>query len=152
MIVTLAFKSESKNFTSNLGAWLVKAWTRSDYYHVELIINDIWISSSPSSGVHSRPLEPLKDTYVYIDVEVDGRRLSRVNKFIKEQEGKNYDWAGIVWAQVFKITRGEHQSKWFCSEIDAEILKRFGKSEINKKSATYSPGDLYNLFHELPDC
>ena len=113
---------------------------------MELIIKDQWISASSSSGVQSRPLEPLKDTYVYIDVEVDGRRLSRVNKFIKEQEGKNYDWAGIIWAQVFNITRGEHQDKWFCSEIDAEILRIFGKDVIDKPSAAYSPEDLYKLF------
>ena len=141
MNVTLAFKKKESILDSVL-AW----WTCCDYTHVEIIIGDKWISSGPTAGgVYINDLRRLTDKWIYVDVNVDGRVKNTVLKFIKEQEGKEYDWMGIFLSQVFNTTR-ENQDKWFCSEIVSEILKRFRVKEINLPSVQYSPCSLWGIY------
>lgn len=146
MTVTLAFLDKGNTKLQEAGAWLVRKWTKSDYYHCEIIIGESWISSSSTDGVYINKLRPLNNKWKYVEIEVDEMYLDGVMEFLEEQEGKAYDWYGIIWAQIFKIERGHKQDEWFCSEIDSEILKRFCHSKITEPTATYSPGDLLRLF------
>ncbi len=144
MHVTLAFKKKQDTLDDIL-AW----WTNCDYTHVEVIIKDKWISSGAThGGVYINELRELTDKWKYINVDVDGRVLNTVMKFVHDQEGKDYDWAGIVLSQFFNMAREEDQSKWFCSEIVAEILKRFRAPEINLSSIEYSPADLWYIYKD----
>ena len=142
MKITLAFEKEPKEFS--MVAWLIKKITNSDYFHCEVIINQEWISSLPSKGVEIKPLKPLKARYDYVNVVVSKKHIFAAKKFIKEQEGKKYDFSGVLWAQFFNISRMQEQNKYFCSELAACILKKF-KVEVPNKCAYYSPEKLFRL-------
>ena len=143
MEVTLAFNKNIETHTDRL----ISKWTQSPYVHVELIIGNKWISSSTSyGGVKIQELRPLRDSWDYVQVQVQGNYFNNVMNFIESQDGKKYDWAGIIWGQFFNITRAQNQNKWFCSELVAEILRRFGNPKILEYPASYSPGDLYRIY------
>ena len=145
MKVILAFRESKGTIADKAIAW----WTSSKYTHIEIIVGDKWISSGPThGGVYIQELRPLKDTWTYVEVDIDGRVQNTVHKFIQEQIGKKYDWAGILWNQIFITKREDNQDKWFCSEIVAEILIRFKAKELNKDkdSVQYSPGDLWLIY------
>lgn len=143
MEITLAFNKNIETYTDRL----ISKWTKSPYVHVEMIIGDKWISSSTLyGGVKVQKLRPLKDHWDYVVVNVQEIYTEDVWEFIIAQEGKDYDWAGIIWAQVFNIKRGQNQDKWFCSELVAEILRRFGNPKIKKCSASYNPGELFDIY------
>ena len=144
MNITLAFKKAPLTTGGRIISW----WTRSPYFHVEMIIKDKWISSNADlGGVTVRNLNPLHSNWDYIDVDVDMRHLSTVMSFIESQQDKKYDWKGIVLAQVMQITRGDDQDKWFCSEIVTEILKKFGETRVHHlDSAAIDPGELYEMY------
>lgn len=150
MIVTLAFRENSGDLTDTALAW----WTNCKYTHVEIIIKDKWISSNPSTGVIINRLRPLKESWDYIDVDIDGRRIPTALLFAQEQEGKDYDWNGIFFSQFFNVTRGENQDKWFCSELVSAILVKLGSDEINLEPAQYNPSDLRRIFSKVfeKDC
>ena len=146
MIITLAFKhTADNNLSSKISAAIIKKWTKSPYYHVEMIVDKTWISTNSDKGaVYFNKLQPLSEKYTYIDIKVDGRKVKKMMKFAEKQIGKKYDWLGIFFSQAFKKNI-EDKNKWFCSEIVAEMLKILG-FELEKESNEYSPGDLYNCF------
>lgn len=142
MQVTLAFR-QGTDIVDKALAW----WTNCKYTHVEIIIGDKWISSGPTKGgVYINNLYTLNTKWIYVPVEVDGRVLNTVMRFIEEQEGKKYDWSGILLNQFFASARKDDQDKWFCSEIVAEILRRFKSREINLESVKYNPADLLTIY------
>ncbi len=143
MKVILAFKRNAKGIGSSLIRW----FTKSDYSHVEMIIGDKWISSNAKGGVHIFDLEPLHEDWDYVEVRVDKKEHEHVMKFIEDQKNAKYDFTGIVFCQLFKITRWENNKKWFCSEFCAQILKEFKVPKMqNINTANLSPKDLYYLF------
>ncbi len=143
MIVTLAFKKNAEGIGSSLIRW----FTKSDYSHVEMIINEYWISANADGGVHILPLQPLHPDWDYIDVEVSDERLSHVMMFIEAQANCSYDYTGIVFSQLFKINGSDRGNKWFCSELCAQILKEFQLPKMkNIDTANMCPKDLYYLF------
>lgn len=144
MTVTLALKKDPGCIFCSLIKW----WTKSPYYHVEMIIGDKWISSnSDMGGVTIRDLQPKHENWDYVEVDIDGRKLSKVWTFIESQQDKSYDWKGIILAQIMKIDRADDQDKWFCSEIVTEILKVFGEEKVKHiDSASIDPGELYEMY------
>ena len=143
MKVTLALRESKGDIVDSAIAW----WTSSKFTHIEIIVENKWISSGPThGGVYMQELRPLKDTWTYIEVDVDGRVKNTVNRFIQAQEGKKYDWGGILWNQFFRTEREDNQDRWFCSEIVAEILIRFRAKGIIEDSVQYSPGDLWTIY------
>lgn len=145
MKVTLAFEKGSTTIMSRLIRW----FTLSEYDHVEVIIEDKWISSSVfTDGVKIKDLHPLTDRWDYVEVDVDGRKKSKVMKFIKEQENLKYDWCG-VFCTLFIKRRRESQDRWFCSEIVTRILQEFGVKGIDHIiPSEMTPRDLYILFKD----
>ena len=140
MKITIALQTSPRTFTGEV----IKFFTGSKYDHVELIIKDKWISSSPKQGgVKIKPLKPLKESYDYFDIEVDGRRLKRVMNFIYSQEGTDYDYLGVFFVWVNRI---QSEDKWFCSEIVSEIMKKFrveGFRDVIPNTQT--PEDIYRI-------
>jgi len=150
MNITLAFKKYDikPSFSDKLLDKAIKSWTKSPYFHCEIIINDDWISSSPEAGsVYRNKLKELKSNYDYITIEVDGRKNKKVQKFIDSQLGKKYDYFGIFFSQIIDVEL-DNKNKWFCSEIVAYILKMYGVN-LEEKSNQYSPGKLYKRIYRL---
>lgn len=144
MEVTLAFYKGS----NSLNSLIIKAWTRSKYSHVEMIIEDKWVSSSPDvGGVTIKDLHELnhKD-WDYIDIEVDGRKLRKVLKFIEENKNAKYDWLGLFAGTVFSQNI-EDKDKFFCSEMMTIILQIFNETKVkNLIPNEITPEDLHKLY------
>jgi len=145
--IKLAFKKIDKDSTTV--AKTVAWYTKSDFYHVELVVNDIWVSVFPETGVKLNNLRPLKDTWVYVDLQE--RTLTKEQyvlfmSFLKNQESKKYDYLGILLAQVvpFKIN---HSNKWFCSELVTKLLQMLYVEEtLELVPAAMAPSHLEDIF------
>ena len=57
----LAFRKVTKD-SSFIGNLICK-WTESKYYHIEMIIDDLWISSNAPHGVSINNLKEIKRDY-----------------------------------------------------------------------------------------
>ena len=149
MKVTIALKKKSKDgILDKLIEQAIKIWTRSKYFHVEMIIKDVWVSTNPTAGaVYMNTLQPLNDNYDYFDVDVDGRRINKVMDFLNAQVGKKYDYWGLFFSTVFTMNV-EDRNKWFCSELIAEALNVFGfKAPKNVNEMT--PEDIYQMVQNI---
>lgn len=145
--IAFKYKKPKESFANKLICW----WTKSQYFHVELIIGSKWISSNPDvGGVTINDLQPLKDTYHYLelkDVYVTVDQHNKIMQWISSQQGKKYDWCGIVWSQVFPFNWNS-KNKWFCSEIVTTILKfMLVKEVMDSTPNNVSPGDLARKFN-----
>lgn len=148
--ITLALKFNKKG--SPWYGKIIGWWTNSPYYHVELIMfNKYWISANPEDNVYIRPLDPLKDSWDYVELKplkVSREQLEKVVKYINLQNGKKYDFLGIVFSQVFKWSIGSDK-KWFCSELATKILNMLGcELYFTQAPQNYSPGDMFNKVKE----
>lgn len=119
---------------------LVRIWTRSEYSHVELVIEDRWYTSSPrDGGVRFRYLEADSSHWDFIDIR--GIEASKVEIFLISQLHKKYDWLGIFLTQVFPLGIDD-PNRWFCSEIVAAALQHGGLA-CERHFSWYSPKRLY---------
>lgn len=146
----LAFKfKESDGKVSFIGK-LIRWWTKSIYYHVELIWESeddrFWISSNPDTGgVTIHNLKPLNDNWGYCKlptVTLTKEQYHKVMNFMKDQKDCKYDVAGIIFSQVLPF-RWDSKNKWFCSEITSTILKMVMVNEfIDVDPNMLSPADM----------
>ena len=146
MKVTLAFYKDSGNIYDKL----IRLWTKSKYSHVEIIIGQTWYSSNIRlGGVTTQPLRPLNDSWDYVDVNVDGRRLTKVLRFIESQQGTKYDIIGAIIGAGLNIDIHE-KNKWFCSELVAEIMLQFNEptimTKLDEDTFNLTPKNLYNIY------
>lgn len=142
----LAFKKVNKEDITSI---LIGKWTNSKYCHVEIIIKDLWISSTLEEGVHIKPLRPLKDTYDYYDIEVyvTDYQYIRIMEWVYKQNKKSYDKLGILFSQLIPF-RFDSRSKWFCSELVCKILQLFYIKEVmDHYPFLTSPGDLAKIYN-----
>lgn len=150
MHVTLAFYKGKGNLIDKI----IRFWTKSKYSHVEIIINDVWVSSNPKVGVTVNSLRPLTNKWDYIDVKVpkNEKYLQTVLKFIELQKGKKYDLIGAIFGAGLNIDF-EHKDKWFCSELVAAILLLFREKYIlqhlKEDIFNVSPKELYDIYKDV---
>jgi len=148
MKVILAFKHKlSDNLLTRIKQQVILKWTRSLYYHVEIIINGDWIEADNKIGLVRHKLRPLTDAYHYVEVPAyecpHTNRL--VNSFINSQLGSKYDWAGIFLSQV--IPAGvDIENKWFCSEFVSKVLQIYNVEPfLYIKPENMSPQDVFKM-------
>jgi len=135
------YKAKYGNWSDKLIAW----WTKSEYSHVEVIVDGVWYSSSPRDGkVRSARIEA-DEKWDFI--AMDGVDNMAVVVFAVGQMSKRYDWLGIVMSQVLPL-KVEDPDKWFCSEFCSRALKEGGYVGLCSKDAEYSPGDLYEVLSQ----
>ena len=143
--IKLAFK---KVDTNSFYSKVISKWTKSKYTHVEVIIEDKWISSDTDTGVRIRELLPLTDKYDYVDMTIPV--LLENHNFIMEliinQDIKGYDYYGIIFAQFLPF-RYESRDKWYCPELVTKILQMYNVKEvIDLYPQITSPGLLAKTF------
>ena len=145
VILALKELKENSPYYSKLICW----YTNSKFYHVEVILKDIWISSQEGEGVHVAPLKPLNNKWCYVDLGeavLSKREYVDVMNWINEQVDKKYDWTGIVFSQFLPASI-HHSNKWFCSEISCRLLQLLKYEQVQGiQPETLSPGDLAKLF------
>ena len=130
-MVKLAFYKGEGNWVDKVVRW----WTKSQYSHVEVIVGDTWISSSPrDGGVRSMRMESYNAEHWDI-IGYPGVSASDVFDLFRNTKGSKYDFIGILFSQVLPI--GLHSNtKWYCSEWAAEL--KYDNTNI-------SPQELYEL-------
>jgi len=120
-----------------LFARLVCWWTRSEWAHVGVSFDGLYIEADPFRGVVEGPVPEnawcIRSWIVHDTLATE--------KWINRQLNKPYDWPGIL---GFVIERSEigrrHGGRWFCSELAAMILRRFGIDICAKQSFAGSKG------------
>jgi len=148
MRLKLAFQRVDRN--SLLYSKLICWWTKSNIYHVEVIIdNDIWVSAVEGYGVTIHNLKPLGDDWVYIpleDVRISVPDNAKFMKWLHSQKGSKYDWEGIVFTHIFGL--GLHRSyKWFCSEFSTIVLQKLKVPQMAGVSGhRETPGMTFERF------
>lgn len=130
-MVKLAFYKGEGNWVDKIIRW----WTKSQYSHVEVVVGDMWYSSSPrDGGVRSMRMEDYNAEHWDI-IGYPGVSASDVFDLFRKTKGSKYDFIGILFSQVLPI--GLHSStKWYCSEWAAEL--KYNNTNI-------SPQELYEL-------
>ncbi len=126
---------------------LIKLWTRGPYSHVELIMNDMWITSHPSVGIRSRKAPTDLENWDIITIEYDSCDMLQDTfvKYYNDQIGCKYDWKGIFFSQFFKIGYNQ-DDKWFCSEFVTKLLQVLSIYEVlDLQPNKIDPSELYRV-------
>ena len=147
-MLVIAFKKGIDNLSliNRLAAKSVQWWTKSEFFHVEVIIDGIIVSSTPDTGLKISQGTRIQDNdwdILYYPTKSTTNKI--ILDFVREEEGTKYDWFGIFFAQ-FINRRREDPEKWFCSELNAKILQLAGhKNFQNIEPFACTPQDVYNL-------
>lgn len=129
-------------FYKGKGDWVDKVirwWTKSQYSHVEVVVGDTWISSSPrDGGVRSMKMESYNVEHWDI---IDYPGVSTVDVFdlFRRTKGNDYDFIGILFSQILPLGI-QSKSKWYCSEWAAKL--KYKNSKLN-------PQQLYELVSKV---
>lgn len=124
------------------GSWkdaIVRWITRSPYSHVELADLDCVIggetlcfSASPrDGGVRCKVIDLRTGHWEIVPI---GQPVPRAFDLANSEDGKGYDWFGLVFSQFFNWRR-QDKRRWSCSELIADALGL-------PRPAMWSPGDL----------
>lgn len=99
---------------------LIRLWTRSKYSHCEIVMPDgRWLSASAmDGGVRAKgiDLDGNWDT-----VAVPWADAALIEQLFHDNEGKGYDWLGLLGSQLVPITV-DNPRRMFCSEFCAAAL------------------------------
>ena len=103
-----------------IGNYLTRWWTGSVYSHCELVVDgECYSASFMDGGVRKKTIDLASGRWDVIPL--DSWMQARVVSFFKETEGKQYDWWGIIGAQMFNRRRHD-PNRFFCSEWCAAAL------------------------------
>ena len=148
MKITLAFQHtdpKDETFLGKIMSFLIKKWTKSKYFHVECIIDDIWVSMKPGTTLEFNKLKELNSLYDYVDINIDGRKNHKVLNFLHSKQGEKYDWFGIVFSQIIDINLDD-RDKWYCSELITQVLRLYEYKKFKDlKDNLLSPEEVYQL-------
>ena len=126
----IAFYKGEGNFFNKLIRW----WTDSQITHVELIIDDVWYSSSHrDGGVRGKVITPNPDNWDIYYINVKDEYYAK--EVISNAMGCGYDWTGIIGSQILPFSL-HWPGHYFCSEIVAEAL-------MIDKANRYAPHELF---------
>lgn len=133
---------------------LISRFTKSDYIHVEIAIDDTWIASEEGKGVHIKPYdENYKaegwEYYKLPDIFLEDARYEELKKWIKSIDGAKYDWINIFLYHAIRLGI-DHNSKWTCSELVGKLLQALNiPGTIAIRPERLNPGDVYKLIDGL---
>ncbi|CAN8142812.1 conserved hypothetical protein [uncultured Thiomicrorhabdus sp.] len=125
---------------------LIRKWTGSPISHVELIIDDVWYSSSHTDGgVRARKISGKSGNWEIH--ELHGFDEAYALSVYEKTKDYGYDWTGILGSQILPF--GIHWPfHYFCSELVGEMLRipkphRYAPHEIkeylSRESGFFTP-------------
>ena len=113
---------------------LIAWWTKSNYSHCELVIDNMWYSCSPRDGrVRKKSIIPKKEHWDFIEIDINKNLFL---EFFEKNKGKKYDWLNIFCNQILPCNL-QNPNKWICSE--------FVGTAIFQKEFKGSPQKLYEI-------
>ena len=139
--------SSSWDFFIKIACVLIQVWTRSKYFHTELIIDNKRITSDTRYCVVIRNNIDYDEIKKYADVKtimVEDKYIGDMLKYAYTQGDKEYDWKGIFLTQFLPLNK-QDQNKWFCTEICASILEK-SQLKFDLEPHQYNPGSFQKLF------
>ena len=132
---------------------IVRWWTKSQYSHAELILDDkqTWIGISPfikSQVTDRKNVEYNTDKWDFYKIPVTEEQYTAILDFYDITKGATYDWAGMLLSQFLSF-RIKQKHKWYCSEwilyalriscvVDWKIIRIFDQSDL-------SPSKLHDI-------
>jgi len=139
------YKFDKNNHT--LIEKLICLWTHSEYYHVELLIDDLRIGILPDKNniltiANFKPQNLKLFDILYF--EITDEQYYDLWKFIKDNIGKKYDWTGIFLSQLFPLNI-ENPKRFFCSEFVCYCLTKINLIIPERSCQWYHPGALFEL-------
>lgn len=121
------------------GSLAIRAATWSKWSHCGIVLGDTVIHSTTGKGVHSEPLQALKDRYQWEirTIPGDGERAY-------DYLNCKYDWDGVFghWFGAWN-----DPDKWFCSELVAHCSDVFNREWTSR----ITPQHCYMVSHALTD-
>lgn len=125
-IPTLALYKRVKPITSidALGAWVIRAWTRSPYSHCEIVIGDMWYSSSIQDGCRVRAKQIEYDPDHWDLIPLPWANPQSIIDFFEQTDGQPYGWADLFIQQALRLHIDGHG--WICSGWCATALDLSG--------------------------
>lgn len=136
-----------KNPTSILGK-LVCWWTKSPYYHCELVFN-----SGVSFSAQFFKKTAFNFTYHYpknwdfIEIPMTKEEEQTIYNWCVSESDCFYDYIGIIFTQFIPLSF-QNPWWWFCSENCLAALQQIGR-HLDKIPHHYSPDKLYNSLKEV---
>mgnify|MGYP003640010315 CR=1 FL=1 len=132
---------------------IVRKWTKSQYSHAELILEDkkTWIGISPfiKAEIVKREVNVNNsDHWDFFKIIVTEEQYKTIIDFYNLTKGAKYDWFGMLLSQFLPF-HIKQKNKWYCSEwilyalrissvIDWKIIKIFDQSDL-------SPSKLHHM-------
>lgn len=119
-----------------IGNTLVRKWTLSQYSHCELVVNNVWYSSSlMDGGVRSKHITLNHEHWDLIPLP--DSLESRILEYYDKTREYKYSWLDLIRSQILNRS-GDEPGAAFCSEWCA--------AAIGIPNATsYNPGTLGDL-------
>jgi len=143
--ISIAFYKANTDY-AEIDDKLIAWWTRGDYSHVELVINNnVMISSSGrDGGVRIKKHTYNTDQWKYISIDIEPKYIK---EFYEQTKNDKYDFLGIL-GFIFPIK--DRTNKWFCSEWVSNVLKISGcKKLFTLEPSKISPNELYYILKEI---
>ena len=124
---------------------LIRKYLKGKYSHVELVLGNLWYTSSPrDGGVRVKGIVMKESNWDLLHIPVSSSQVKDIRGFFHNNMGKKYDWAGIMFSQVLPLEK-DNPDRWFCSEICSRALQIAGFGEyLKEKSSYYNPVNLYD--------
>ena len=132
---------------------IVRRWTKSQYSHAELILNDktTWIGISPfikSQVTDRKNVEYNPENWDFYKIPITDEQYTAILHFYDITKGATYDWIGMLLSQFLSFNI-KQKYKWYCSEwilyalriscvVDWKIIKIFDQSDL-------SPSKLHDI-------
>lgn len=125
----IAFYKGEGNWTDKL----IRLWTGGNYSHVEIVIGELWYTSSwYDGGVVRRKIDYKPENWDFL--EVPDELADNVIELYHNTKNQKYDLLGILFNEVFPF-KMEDKNKWYCSEWVAkglEITIKTNPNALNK--------------------
>jgi uncharacterized protein YycO len=122
---------------------LIRVATWSDWSHVDVVDGDHLIGAL-ASGVARYPAAErisVSTATARMEVPLTAEQHRLALRFLAEQLGKPYDWAGIFGMPLRRDW--QQDDAWFCSELVAAACAFAGRPVTRRESGRVTPQDLY---------
>mgnify|MGYP003661981497 FL=1 len=149
MNIWIALYKGKGNFINSV----VRYWTKSQYSHAELILNDkaTWIGISPfikSKITDRKNIDYNETNWDFYKIPTTAEQHESILEFYDITRGASYDWAGMILSQFLPYTI-KREGKWYCSEwilyalrisciVDWKVIRIFDQSDL-------SPSKLHDI-------
>lgn len=128
-------------WTSNLKEKLSGDWING-YSHTEILFYDnmmMFSASQYKKSVRFKKHNITSKKWTRIKINLSQKEIKTLKKECAKELGKRYDFLGVA-GFVLPFIR-ENSEKWFCSELTASKLRKYGYL-TQKEPCKYSPNDV----------